>query len=692
MLGFDLAQTFYVDAAAVKDASTIFATSVELYFYSKPKANQTQSGLPKPGVSVYICSTKLNNSPDLEDVTPEYAGRVEFDNINVDKDDGATSTKITFRQPVPMVTGKVYAFLVKYDGSDPGFALWYNKAGENKLGTTTKTQVTSGKVDGYLFNLTNGTSLTPLTDADLTFKLNIARFTSTSSTYKLYNKPMELFQITTALGNFKGSEFVFQERADESGTIAVETGNTIVQGTSTSFTSAFNVNDFVVIRNTALDASPSAQVAVRKIASIANNTYMVLEEPVSFTNTAANFIRTAIGTVASHKTDVDVLYVETVQSNTTLYFANTSGLANIQGAHSKLRVTVRDVFDYPVNSIIPGMNIKAVPGTSHSTQVNFVNNAVYTLAAERSRNIVLGERQNIYDYPAVIASRATELTSKVVPFRSNETFLTFETTNPYSSPYVREEDLDLQIERSFINSTDTDEHTTEGTAIAKWVSYAMTLDTLAEDVRVFIRGFRPNGSTIKVYAKLKEASDNQAFVFKDWTEMVNLQPNLYSNPSNLKDYKEFEFRMPKLAATEPYYKTSVEGKWKTTLSTGVINYTGSTTADATIAVGDVVRVASPFIDENYFVDLVIAANSTTITVSKDVSNNSVVGSNFKVEKLTRPNSGFIDPQNFYIYTYFNNLGERFEGYNQGAIKIVLLSDESHIIPFVEDVRAIAVSA
>lgn len=691
MLGFDLAQTFYVDSTAVKDASTTFVTSVELYFYSKPVLNQTQSGLNKPGVSVYICSTDIENAPILDDVTQEFAGRVEYDDILVDTDDGATSTKFTFRQPIPLTTDRVYAFLVKYDGSDPGFGLWYNKAGENKLGTTIKTQVSSGKVDGFLFNVTNGNVLTPQQDADLTFKLNVARFTSVSSTYKLFNKPMEQMSIATTVGRFQGSEHVFQERADATGSVNVEIGNNIVTGDGTSFTSLFNSGDYIVIRNTAFDAV-APQTNVRKISSIANNTYMVLNEAPSFTNTAAKFIQTAIGTLVAHKSDVDVVFIENVQSNTTLYFANTASLANIQGVHSRVRTTVLEILDYPVNSFIPQLNIKTLPGTSHTTQVNFVNTASYSLTAERARNIQLGERQAITDYPAVVASRSTELTSKAVPFRSNETFVTFETTNPYVSPYVREENLDMQLERAFINSFDTDENTSEGVALAKWVSQSLSLNSLAEDLRVYIRGYRPKGSTIKVYAKLKETTDNQSFSYKDWTEMVNITPDVFSNPSNTRDYKEFEYRIPKLEFTETYYKTDVEGSWTTSSACNQIVYSGSSTANATVSAGDVIRVSSSLVPENYFIDVVTSANSTKVTVSRSILNNSLVGSSFIVEKLDRPNSGFVDPQNYYVYTYFNSNGERFEGYNQGAIKVVLLSDESHIIPYIDDLRAIAVSA
>ena len=105
MLGFDLAQTFFLDRDAVQKSSTAAVTKVDLYFYAKPVENKTKSGLPKPGVSVYLCNVKDDGSPDLSLVFHQYAGRVEYDNINTSTI-GATATTFTLRQPVIINTDR----------------------------------------------------------------------------------------------------------------------------------------------------------------------------------------------------------------------------------------------------------------------------------------------------------------------------------------------------------------------------------------------------------------------------------------------------------------------------------------------------------------------------------------------------------------------------------------------------------
>jgi flagellar hook-associated protein FlgK len=75
-----------------------------------------------------------------------------------------------------------------------------------------------------------------------------------------------------------------------------------------------------------------------------------------------------------------------------------------------------------------------------------------------------------------------------------------------------------------------------------------------------------------------------------------------------------------------------------------------------------------------------------------VSNTSLVGTGFYVTKIDRPNSAFLDKQNQNVLTYFNKGSARFEAYDSFAVKVVLLSSDGVSIPFVDDVRAIAVSA
>ena len=93
MLNFDLGQTFFIDKQSVENSDVAFVTSIELYFYRKPTQNQTVTGINNPGVSVYVCPTKTDGSPDPSIIHQEYGTRVEYSNIIVSTS-GASSTAL----------------------------------------------------------------------------------------------------------------------------------------------------------------------------------------------------------------------------------------------------------------------------------------------------------------------------------------------------------------------------------------------------------------------------------------------------------------------------------------------------------------------------------------------------------------------------------------------------------------------
>ena len=111
-----------------------------------------------------------------------------------------------------------------------------------------------------------------------------------------------------------------------------------------------------------------------------------------------------------------------------------------------------------------------------------------------------------------------------------------------------------------------------------------------------------------------------------------------------------------------------------------------------IIAGDLVKVYNPTFPETFFIDTVTSSNTTTFTVSKPVSNSSLVSLWLKVDKITDKNSAFLNNQNFNIVRYFNRSMAKYDGFKTFAIKIVLKSDNYYLVPRVDEYRAIAVSA
>lgn len=774
MSGFDLAQTFFLDRQAVNDSELAFITAVDLFFYSKPVEGQTKTGINSPGVSVSICGVRADGTPDLASVSHMYSARVEYNQIVVDTSGNNSSvTTFTLRQPVPLTTNRRYAVLVKFDGSDNDFKLWYNKSGENVLGTLTQTQVSSGKIDGHFFKITNGYELTPERDADLSFRVKIARFTETQKTFKTKNIAYDILKVTTYPEKFLGGEDVYQGAANGSGTVSISRLSNTGVGTGTSFNTYLKVNDKIVVTD-----GTAGNTDIITVTAIANSTQISFDRAPKFNNTTANYFKTVMGKVHIADKLSDHILVRESTANSTLYF----GAGNtIYGVDSGANAVIANVVNFTVNAVVPGYAIRTPFGTEASGTVNFANGA-YSISGTRKKDIVNGARTLINNYDAVFASHTTEETAGT-PFETFNGEITFTTTNEYVSPYVREENLDVFVERYVINNSDTNEYLGLGSAQARYVSKTAILrnEQFAEDLKVYLTAYRPFGSSIKVYAKFRNSEDNESFDIKDWTELNIINDDVYSNPGNFNSRVELAYSVPffrsgtdittstgsyisftttedsdEIVATAPLVVPStfnaLTGVANTTeiISTGgahglvngdivqyivspgntvvtglsngssyyVVNSTSSTTLQLSetsggaainvtatisetghtlipqkaIVANSLVRVYSPILPDTYFVDLVTEANSTTFTVSKVVSNTSLVGTGFHVTKIDRPNSAFLDRQNQNVLTYFNKNSARFEAYDSFAIKVILLSSDGVAIPFVDDVRAIAVSA
>lgn len=678
-MSYDLGQTFYFDKQSVQGSEAAVVTSVELFFRAKPIQNKTESGIAKPGVVVAICQTKEDGSPDLSTLNNLlHTSRVEYDSINADTT-GATSTKFTFQQPVTVTTNRSYAILIKLDGRDRGFRLYANKAGSAALGSSSLTQVSSGTIDGNAYRITNGFTLTPLIDTDIALKINIAKFTANTQTYSIRNRAYEILKVSSTSGEFLGGEEIIQERSALTGTITIDSSSTVLIGSGTNFTSSVVVGDKLVITD-----GTSGNTDIRVVNAVTNSTHIVLTQPPSFSNNSGSFFKTVTGKLFTYNNLSDELIIQDSTANSTIYLTTSTVL---RGVDSGATATITSIQNANVNAVIPNYAINQPPGTKVSLTLNFAN-TTGSVSSTRKVDGALGVRTYINQYDGIIASRTNEVTAGT-PFRSFSGELTFTTANPYVSPLVYQSDLDLFIERYEINNSDTNEYLGKGSAKARYISAqsALANNQLAEDAKVYITAFKPLNTEIKVFVRVMNAEDNESFDIKDWTELTQRESsNLRSNPSNINDMIEYSYDVP-------FFQTGtrVAGEFRTQSSNGVIIGTsGSVNTDITI--GDVVRVYSPLISNTHFVDTVVAANTTTLTVAKAVSNASLVSSGLYVDKITRKNSGYLDIQNGNIFTYYNKSMSKFVGYDVFAVKVILLSSDGINIPYVNDVRVLAVSA
>jgi hypothetical protein len=86
-------------------------------------------------------------------------------------------------------------------------------------------------------------------------------------------------------------------------------------------------------------------------------------------------------------------------------------------------------------------------------------------------------------------------------------------------------------------------------------------------------------------------------------------------------------------------------------------------------------------------------NATSIVCADTIPFTKIDGARHYKVDTSHKNQVFRDPKAPVAYqaTYYNAAGEKFVGYKQLAIKIVMLSDSTNVSPYLRDYRALAVS-
>lgn len=293
---FNVAQSFFIDKEAVQGSPVAFLTSVDLFFKNKPVENKTSSGIKKPGVFVNICSI-VDAKPDLNTVDYRTYSRVEYDDVSTSST-ASTPTKFTFKNPIPFATDREYAVLISFDGNDPEFGLWRNTSGQADLITGQQSKISTGKVDGNYFDLSNGTEVTRRNDVDLKFKVNVAKFTgSRSNTFVICNDAYEFISLTSGSvnGTFVGGEYVYQAQANLAGSVTVSSGSSNVTGSGTDFVTDIANGDMVVIGNSSVSQ-------VKYVNIVTNTSFMNVTTNFATTATSVNLHSYETGTVAVDST------------------------------------------------------------------------------------------------------------------------------------------------------------------------------------------------------------------------------------------------------------------------------------------------------------------------------------------------------------------------------------------------------
>lgn len=701
MAVFNYIQTFYVNPDAVANAPEVMLTSIDVYFKSKPRRGVTVSGLFAPPVLAWVCEVE-NDAPIISRVLRNSTKLITYPFVATSQDASA-ATVIGFNNPIRLATGKYYGIVLVY--GDPAYDIWKNVSGNRLVinGQTTNTPSVGapGTHGGKLYGATNSFTHRQITDSNLKFKVKVAKFTENNTTISLVNKDYEFLTIdNTNTGSFIGGEFVYQDIANTTGTVTVTTTSNTVVGVGTTF-------DNLLGSKIVLQSGGARQVLT--VTSVENSTRMSVDRFPSF---AASGIAYKIPPIAAaYNIDYPKSKLVLVDStaNSTVKFA--AGGGRLVGERSGASANIATIDRYSVDKFKSAFLVGNPSGSTFTLNYRIANSSNALSASATNIDLL---QTNDSAQPGFILSRSVEVdTSKSSSLFGDQRksavanlSITVSTAEKdrFAVPYTTSRELDFYFYQYDINNTYKETRTVGLTAIAdydtetssnglaksKYVTKIINFaqDKYAEDVIVYLSGYRPSGTEIRVYAKIHNAADREAFSSKAWTPLV-LKNNteLFSTSTN--DQHEYTYGFDRF----PEIQNQLAGTGTITFGSNVI--TTTTSQAAVVTAGDLIRVRDPNIN-NHEVFVVAAANTTAIETYRNIQTSSLVSTGVSradiiIDKLKYRNTAWNNKENDNIVRYVNSGFVEFDRYTSVQLKIVLLSTQTHIVPKVDNIQVIGVS-
>lgn len=276
---------------------------------------------------------------------------------------------------------------------------------------------------------------------------------------------------------------------------------------------------------------------------------------------------------------------------------------------------------------------------------------------------------------------------------SNSSVLLFDlaANSDFSSIQVKPGETSITYSKYVINNSYAGEETNHGNAFAKGIETKISLanGTFAEDIRVYATVHRPAGTDVEAYVRFYNSHDSDAFDDKDWTLLKVLDGDgVFSAPQSPFEYMELTWGLP----PNPNTGVVLSGVVTTTLNNS--NLVGSgTTWTTDVANGDLVVLRNGLFPDFYQVAVVNAVtNNTFLSLYSPVSNNSMVGNGFSLAKVLYPQQAFSNWLNENVARYYSSAEVEFDTFDVFQVKLVMTSNSSTVVPYLKDVRAVALSA
>ena len=225
-------------------------------------------------------------------------------------------------------------------------------------------------------------------------------------------------------------------------------------------------------------------------------------------------------------------------------FSNSTYIGYVLGQFSGHSAHIKTTA--PDNAVM-NMTVPKIPVLQYgNTVANFAIRTATSTISSDFESVDLGEENFLTKDEKKVFSKTNEAALSAVS-GSKKTYVvrgTFSSTDPRVSPVLQTSRSNAIVIENVINNLSTDEHKEVGNAQARHVSVPIRLgkDQDAEDLKVYLHAYKPIGTDVKVFAKIKASSDGEAFTDKDYTPLVQItSSNTVSDSIDTDDIIEFEY-------------------------------------------------------------------------------------------------------------------------------------------------------
>lgn len=503
-----LAQTFFIKEAMTREADALYVSRIDLYFKRKSRTN---------GVTIQIREVE-NGYPSWE-VVAFGKKHLRSNQVNV-SDDASAVTQVLFDAPVRLNAEKEYAIVIQPDADDPDYLIFTTKPGGVDL--TEGTAVNADWGDGVLFTSTNNRAWTAYQDEDIKFDIYRYNFNVNSGTVELETMGHEFFGIGLPSVNIKSGELVYAFKGTATVSAVLDTESTTITGGGLA---TFNAGDYIYVEN-------ATDKELLKVVSVASSNSVVVERPPIFSGSFQ--ARPVVAGTATYFNPrrPNFLVLENSSARETRKFEIGDTLHGIDSGATCLLSEIQNIELSYIQAMINRI-------TDTDTNVKIAVKAIDPLAPDSAHYVQefeFASNKTFNETGCIVFSKSNDINQE----KNLRIVLTLEKVDiPTTTPVV-----DIETAQLFAyvyNITNDSENSTK--YISKKVELQEGFD--AEDFRLYVTGYRPTGTNIDAYIKVKNSDDPVTLRNNPWIKLEVIEgESLFSSTSNLTDYKEFVYGIP----------------------------------------------------------------------------------------------------------------------------------------------------